>query len=118
MRLRTTLTGAAIALAMMATSALAQVAGRYNIDGRNPDGSGYSGTAEVQPTGDTFRVTWTIGGQRYVGTGIGTDDALAITYRSGNNTGVALLFREGSQYKVVWTFAGGTSLGSEDWSRR
>ena len=118
MTLTARIAGAAAALAMMATAAFADVAGRYAIQGQNPDGSSYRGSAEVQKTGDTYRVTWTIDGQRYVGTGIGSDEALAITYRSGNNTGVALLFQDGPGYKAVWTFAGGTTLGAESWVKR
>jgi hypothetical protein len=103
---------------VFAGDASAQVTGRYTVDGQNPNGSQYQGTASVERTGDTYRVTWTVGDARFIGTGIGSDDALAITYRSGNNTGVALLFREGGETRVVWTYAGGTTVGAERWRRR
>lgn len=118
MKIKTAWACAVVALAMMTSSAFAQVAGRYTMTGKNPDGSSYAGAVQVEPTGDTFRVTWTIDGQRYVGTGIGSDEALAVTYRSGNNTGVALIFMDKGLYKVVWTYAGGTQLGLEEWRKR
>jgi hypothetical protein len=106
------------ALFAMAAPASAQLLGRYGVEGRNPDGSTYAGTSTVEKQGDAFRVTWTVDGARFVGTGIGGDEAIAITYRSGNNTGVALLVKEGGQYLLVWTYAGGTALGTEKWTRR
>jgi hypothetical protein len=36
------------------------------------------------------RVTWDIGGQTFVGTGIGSEKGLAVSYRSGNQTGLAI----------------------------
>jgi hypothetical protein len=119
------LAAAAILLAAMSVTAFvgvapaqAQVTGRYVVDGLNPDGTTYEGGATVEKTGDTYRVTWVVGSTRFIGTGIGSDEALAITYRAGNNTGVALLFKEGGSYQVVWTYAGGTAIGAERWRRR
>lgn len=118
MKIATAVATIACALVLLTTSAMAQVTGRYNMTGQNPDGSAYDGNVQVEKTGDAYRVTWFIGGQRYVGTGIGSDEALAVTYRSGNNTGVALVFAEAGIYKVVWTYAGGTTLGLEEWRKR
>jgi len=58
-------------LVALAGGAAAQksIAGRYNVEGRTPDGATYNGTVEVVPTGDTFRVTWVIDGQRYLNAG-------------------------------------------------
>jgi hypothetical protein len=106
------------ALLLLIAPASAQVIGRYNVEGQNPDGSNYAGTAAVEKQGEAYRVTWNISGARFIGTAIGGDDALAITYRSGNNTGVALLIKDERNYVLVWTYAGGTTLGGEKWSRR
>jgi len=106
------------ALVLMTCAASAQVVGRFNVEGRNPDGSTYGGAASVEKTGDTYRVVWTIDGTRFVGTAIGSDEALAITYRAGNETGIALMGREGAGYGVVWAYAGGTRIGLERWTRR
>ena len=107
-------------LAALAGGAVAQksVVGRYNVEGRSPDGAPYTGTVEVVPTGDTFRVTWMIDGQRYIGTGIGDGDFITVSYRSGNDTGLVLLVNENGVWTGIWTYAGGTKLGQERWTRR
>ena len=47
--------------------------GRYQVEGGNPGDSGaYRGVVTVQKTGQTYRVIWTIGSSRFVGTGIET----------------------------------------------
>jgi hypothetical protein len=107
----------AAALALSITTAAAQMTGQYKIEGKNPDGSSYSGTARVEKTGDTWRVTWNIDGTRFVGTGIGSNEAIAIGYRNGSDTGVALLGKEGDEYGLVWTYIGGRQLGVERWTR-
>src|SRR5262245_29869592 len=67
--------GAAAAMLMSVAAAWAgDPVGRYSIVGSNPgSGTKYAGTVTVERTGDTFRVTWDIGNQTYVGTGIGSD---------------------------------------------
>lgn len=107
-------------LAAMTVGADAQKSpvGRYTVEGRGPDGSTYTGTAEVAQTGETFRVTWVIGGERFVGTAIGDNQFMSISYRSGSDTGLALLVSEGTGWLGVWTYAGGTRLGQERWARR
>jgi hypothetical protein len=108
----------ALCLTSLTSAAIAQVLGRYNVEGQNPSGSTYAGTATIEKTGDTYRVVWTIDGTRFVGTGIGSDEGIAISYRSGSNTGIALLGKEPWGYGLVWTYMGGTDLGTERWTRR
>jgi hypothetical protein len=61
------------------------------VSGTNPGhaNSRYSGSVVVTRTGDTYRVVWTIAGQQYEGTGVGNNDFIAVSYRSGNQTGLA-----------------------------
>ncbi len=105
-------------LVAFASAASAQVTGRYDVEGQNPDKTTYVGSVSVEKTDETYRVVWTIGGVRYTGTGIGNDDAMAISYRSGNNTGVAFLARDKGEYVLVWTYLGGTTIGAERWLPR
>lgn len=100
------------------SAAAAQVAGRYDVEGQNPDKTTYVGSVTVEKSDETYRVVWTIDGVRYIGTGIGNDDAMAISYRSGNNTGVAFVARDGGNYVLVWTYLGGTKIGAERWLPR
>ena len=92
----------------------------YSVVGSNPGGGGarYQGTVTVEPTGETFRVTWDIGGQTFVGTGIGTNRGIAVSYRSGNQTGLAIYAPKGNDWEGVWTYTGGRTLGGEVWTRR
>ncbi len=101
-----------------ATAALADPIGTYNSEGTNPGGGGaYRGTVSVERTGQTYRVVWVIGGVRYEGTGIGNKDFLAVSYISGNQTGLALFAPEGDRWAGVWTYAGGTTMGTDHWKR-
>src|SRR4029077_21259089 len=93
--------------------------GRYNVAGSNPGNRGqYTGTVTVERTGQTFRVTWDIGNQTYVGTGIGSEKGIAVTYRSGNQTGLAIYGSSGNNWEGVWTYTGGQDVGGEVWTRR
>ena len=105
--------------AILATPVLADPVGQYAVQGANPGNqSPYKGTVTIDRTGDTYRVTWVVGGQRYIGTGIGDDTFIAVSYRSGNETGLALYKAEGPNWSGVWTYANGTRIGTESWSRR
>jgi hypothetical protein len=116
--MKTKIAALAAAFTLMASGAMAQVTGQYRVDGQNPDGSTYSGTSSVEKTGDTYRISWNIGGTRYTGTAIGDDDAIAIGYKSGSETGVTLLVKQGDSYVAVWAYIGARKLGTEKWTRR
>jgi hypothetical protein len=72
----------------------------------------------VSRTGQTYRVIWRIGNTRYNGTAIGDKDFLAISYQSGSQSGLALYGADGDDWKGIWTYSGGTSVGAELWSRQ
>ena len=99
------------------TAFAADPVGSYDVQGSNPDGSKYTGTVTVTRTGDTYRVTWRVGDTRYDGTGIGNKEFLAVSYRSGDESGLALYGADGGNWKGIWTYAGGSKIGAELWSR-
>ena len=112
-----------LTLALLLSSATlafaADPAGRYQVTGTNPGGSSsYHGAVTVERTGKTYRVIWVIGNARYVGTGIGNREGLAVSYRSGNSTGLALYGADGGNWEGVWTYAGGHDIGTEVWKRQ
>jgi hypothetical protein len=92
-----------VAVVLTGATALADPVGRYNVAGTNPSGSTYSGTVSVT---------------QYVGTAIGNDEFIAISYVSGSNTGLALLSEEDDEWKGIWTYAGGTKIGTEAWTKK
>jgi hypothetical protein len=113
---------AAVAVAVVMSATLASAGdpvGRYGVVGSNPgNGTKYAGTVTVERTGDTYRVTWDIGNQTYIGTGIGSDEGFAVAYRSGGQTGIAIYGAKGEHWEGVWTYTGGRDIGGEAWTRR
>jgi hypothetical protein len=109
----------AVAMLLAATTAFADPAGTYRVEGTNPGGGGaYRGTVSVTKTGETYSVVWTIQGQRYVGTGIGNKDFLSVSYRSGDQTGLALYGEDSGGWVGIWTYQGGRTVGAERWQRQ
>jgi hypothetical protein len=109
---------AAVLLLSAATAFAADPVGHYSVSGANPGGGGnYTGTVSIEKTGETYRVIWIVGSTRYVGTGIGDKDFLAVSYKSGTDTGLALYGANGGNWAGVWTYAGGRQMGTEVWKR-
>ena len=113
-------TAACVALVMSTLAAFGgEPAGAYSVIGSNPGGgSRYSGTVVVEKTGQTYRVTWVIGGETYVGTGIGSSEGLAVSYRSGNQSGLAIYSAKGNDWEGVWAWTNGRTIGGEAWTRQ
>jgi hypothetical protein len=113
---------AAIATAVMlvwsAAAFAASPVGEYTVQGTNPGGNGkYTGTVTVTRTGETYRVVWEVAGTKYIGTGIGNKEFIAVSYKSGSDTGLALYGADGTDWSGVWTYAGGRQMGAEIWKR-
>ena len=112
---------AAAACLVAATSAFADaLEGRFRVQGSDPGtGQTYTGTVAVEKTGEvTYRVVWQIGDTRYVGTGIGSPNGLAVSYKAGSETGIAIYSQDGDKFAGYWTYAGGKTVGQETWSAR
>lgn len=111
----------AVAAALLWSASLAFAAdptGNYTISGTNPGGNGtYSGSVTVTKTGETYRVIWVVGGTRYIGTGIGNKDFIAVSYKSGSDTGLALYGADGGNWAGVWAYSGARQVGAEIWKR-
>lgn len=110
----------AAALVWSAAAAFAaDPVGSYSVEGTNPGGgSSYSGTVTVERTGETYRVVWVVAGTRYIGTGIGNKDFIAVSYRSGSDTGLALYGADGGNWAGLWAYSGARQIGAEKWLRR
>jgi hypothetical protein len=127
----------AVAFLMLAAPALAWAdpTGTFQVKGINPDnGQQYGGTVKVVRNGETYNVTWNIGGQEYVGTGLGAkfigdrfqmgpaspdDTALSVGYISGNSFGMAMYFLQpDGTWQGVWTYAGSNKASAENWLPR
>ena len=66
---------------LVATQVAAQgVNGLYRVEGRNPDGSAYSGSAQLVEINNTVTIAWQVGGQAYQGTGTRSGDIVWINW--------------------------------------
>jgi hypothetical protein len=67
-----------------APAAAADIAGKYNIVGSNPDGGSYKGTLEIIPHGDVYQFRWDAGTQ-YDGVGVANGNVVAVAFANGAN---------------------------------
>lgn len=110
---------ALMAFAMSAgVPAMAGGPGVYTVKGNNGQSDAdYTGTLTiVQTSKDTFKLTWTIGNERYDGFGIGDEHVLAVSFTTNGASGTALLVEDDENeggYNSIWAFKGETKLGIE-----
>jgi hypothetical protein len=64
------------------TAPAANIAGKYNITGTNPNGAPYKGTLEIIAHGDVYQFRWNAGAQ-YDGVGILNGNVVAVAFASG-----------------------------------
>ncbi len=102
-----------LGLALIAGPALADPTGSYTVEGKSPGGAAYRGSAVITKTGETYKVTWTIGNEKTVGTAVGDDRFFAVGYRQGAEGGIAVYARDGKDWKGIWSQIGGTEVGIE-----
>ncbi len=79
---RRTLMGC-IAAALIAGPAFAQqidINGVYDAQGRNPDGSAYSGQATVAEQSGAVEINWIVGNQHYKGTGVRDGQVVMVNF--------------------------------------
>ena len=125
----------AAALAFLPLTAAAGPEGTYLAQGTGPGGQGaYSGTVTVQRTGQTYQVLWNVGGQEYIGTGLGAsnvngsftmgpaspdDIAIAISYVTNGSFGLTFYVEQpNGQWSGIWTYGGAQQIGTETWTRQ
>jgi hypothetical protein len=60
------------------------ILGNYTVQGRNPNGSSYSGEAAISFDDSKYEIAWNLaGGQRFYGSGILDDKLLKINWEGG-----------------------------------
>jgi hypothetical protein len=62
----------------------ANIAGKYNITGTNPNGAPYKGILEIIAQGDVYQFRWNAGAQ-YDGVGTLNGNVVAVAFASGEN---------------------------------
>jgi hypothetical protein len=107
---------AVIALLIAIATARADLVGHYKASGTRPDGTPYSGEVAIEIIGNVFHVVREIDGHRYVGTGLGHKNILAVTYHLGNETLLALYVQADSgQWVGKWVNVDNKDSGIERW---
>jgi hypothetical protein len=104
-----------LVLALSGTAASAQmVGGQYRVNGTNPDGSAYNGTATITPSSDrTCRITWQTGSTS-VGICMAAGRAFAASYALNGKIGLVVYeMQPDGALKGVWTLADQPGAGTE-----
>lgn len=102
------------ASALPALTGSANITGSYSCVGQNPDGGEYKGNVEIAMKGDTYLLTWEIGGQTHTGVGLLNGDLLSSSWKSGNTHGVVVYRVEGNRLVGQWsTYPGNGKIQTE-----
>jgi len=83
-----------------AAPSVINVAGIYYAEGRNPDGSTYSGQVRIDQQGTTINVAWQIGGDNYTGRGLIEGRVVAIDW--GSETPVVYIVMPDGELHGTW----------------
>ena len=59
---------------------LPNISGTYQAEGRNPDGSAYSGQAAIVQNGPSVQMAWQVGAQAYSGQGVFDGRVLTVNW--------------------------------------
>lgn len=62
--------------------------GTHELDGKNPNGTAYTGSVVIEKTGDTYAFTWTVAGESYPGIGIDAGEGKVVVAYGSTNFGV------------------------------
>ncbi|MCP5088130.1 MAG: hypothetical protein GY952_15165 [Rhodobacteraceae bacterium] len=80
-----------LALALTAGAGFAQdLGGTYRVEGRNPNGSAYGGSARLVDHGDAVSIDWNISGSGF--SGYGTKEGRILTVDWGQATPVVYVY--------------------------
>jgi hypothetical protein len=105
----------AICLVAAVMSAQAQsVGGKYSVAGKNFDGSPYTGTVQIAPSGSTCQMVWQTAGTTSEGLCMLSDKTLAAFYKLGSTYGLVIYELQPNGSLVgQWTIVGKDGVGAE-----
>ena len=75
--------------------------GRYTVNGRNPNGSRYSGTVSIARRGDRFELAWQVGTSSYRGTGTLENNLLTVNW--GSTQPLVYALSEDGSLRGLWS---------------
>jgi hypothetical protein len=111
----TALAAAAIAACLTAPAAAQNVGGRYQVIGKNFNGSPYGGTAEITLTSNnTCRIVWVTGSTTSRGICMRNANAFTAGYVLNGKVGLVIYEMKGDgSLDGLWTIADQTGVGAE-----
>jgi hypothetical protein len=91
------------------------VPGKYSVEGKNLDGSVYSGTAEIIATSETTcRIRWQTGSTTSEGICMRNGNAFAAGYVMGDSIGLVVYkMMDDGALDGIWTIADQEGVGEE-----
>lgn len=95
--------------------ARAQQTGLYDVTGTNPDGTAYRGTLLFQQVGlVSWRVVWSIAGDRIEGVGVSAGNIFSAAYELGQRPAIGIynVNPDGSM-SGQWSVVGSSGIGTE-----
>jgi hypothetical protein len=103
------------ALLVAGAAGAQNIGGRYEVQGRNFDGSAYGGTANIVLTSDvTCEIYWVTGATSSEGICMRSGDVFSAAYKMGNVVGLVIYaIRKGGVLEGTWTIAGSSGVGYE-----
>ena len=105
----------AICLVAAVMPAQAQsVGGKYSVAGKNFDGSPYTGTVQIAPSGSTCQMVWQTAGTTSEGLCMLSNKNLAAFYKLGSTYGLVIYELQPNGSLVgQWTIVGKDGVGVE-----
>jgi len=90
----------------------------YQVQGTNPNGSGYSGTVQVVQTGaQTYRVQWRVGGAPIPGIGMSAGNIFSAAYVLQGKAGLVIYqIMPNGVLQGQWSVADSNGVGTETWT--
>jgi hypothetical protein len=106
--MRSLLLGSVLAASLALPAAAQSLTGAYDVHGTNPNGSTYSGTAQItQTSGSTCSISWHVGSE-WNGICMISGDVFAAAYRSNNSSGLLIYHKQpDGSLSGEWTVGAG-----------
>jgi len=90
----------ALGAALPVSGQVLDVSGTYRAEGRNPDGSTYTGSAVVAQQGRAVQINWSVGNQTYAGSGIRDGQVIVVNW--GQNDPVVYVVMANGELHGTW----------------
>jgi hypothetical protein len=102
-------------LRAFASASAQSLPGKYQVEGKNLDGSAYSGTAEIVATSEvTCRITWQTGSTTSEGICMRNGTSFAAGYALGESIGLVVYeMKPDGSLECAWTIADQDGVGEE-----